>query len=111
VEETTADPSTTLLRSSGRDDKGRAVTFRKISDLDGQSYEPLLQLERDVDAACGAAGKLGSAAADHDILLAVDHIGCGCCCARERQQRLPQDLSCAAVEGSEFFVVGSRAYE
>jgi hypothetical protein len=27
---------------SGRDDKGRGVTFRKISDLDGQSYEPLL---------------------------------------------------------------------
>jgi hypothetical protein len=34
---TTADPSTALLRSSGRDDKGRAVTFRKVSDLDGQS--------------------------------------------------------------------------
>jgi hypothetical protein len=77
---TTADPSTTLLRSSGRDDKGgrlrfgrlatwmdrvtndyfaktagpstalrygrddkgRAVTFRKIGDLDSQGYERLL---------------------------------------------------------------------
>jgi hypothetical protein len=27
-----------LARSSGRDDKGRGVTFRKFSDLDGQSY-------------------------------------------------------------------------
>jgi hypothetical protein len=27
---------------SGRDDKGRAVTFRKRNDLDGQSYERLL---------------------------------------------------------------------
>ena len=34
---TTADPSTTLLRSSGRDDKGRAVTFWKSNDLDGRS--------------------------------------------------------------------------
>jgi hypothetical protein len=32
--EITADPSTALR--SGRDDKGRAVTFRKVSDLDGQ---------------------------------------------------------------------------
>jgi len=29
----TADPSTSLR--FGRDDKGRAVTFRKVSDLDG----------------------------------------------------------------------------
>jgi hypothetical protein len=29
----TADPSTALR--SGRDDKGSAVTFRKVSDLDG----------------------------------------------------------------------------
>jgi hypothetical protein len=68
-----------------RDDKGRAVTFRKISDLDGQSYERLLQSERDIDAACGAAGKLASAAGDHHILLSVDHVGCGCCCTGERQ--------------------------
>jgi hypothetical protein len=27
-----------LVRGSGRDDKGRGVTFRKVSDLDGQSY-------------------------------------------------------------------------
>jgi hypothetical protein len=33
----TADPSTTLLRSSGRDDKERAVAFRKDGDLDGRS--------------------------------------------------------------------------
>jgi hypothetical protein len=32
--ERTAGPSTALR--SGRDDKGRAVTFRKVSDLDGQ---------------------------------------------------------------------------
>ena len=32
---TTADPSTALLRSSGRDDKGRAVILRKGGDLDG----------------------------------------------------------------------------
>jgi hypothetical protein len=38
----TADPSTTLLRSSGRDDKGRRVTFRKVRDLDGQSFEMLV---------------------------------------------------------------------
>jgi hypothetical protein len=31
----TADPSTSLR--SGRDDKGRAVTFRKGGDLDGRS--------------------------------------------------------------------------
>ncbi len=31
----TADPSTALR--SGRDDKARAVTFRKDGDLDGQS--------------------------------------------------------------------------
>jgi hypothetical protein len=36
----TAGPSTALR--SGRDDKGKVVTFRKISDLDGQSYEPPL---------------------------------------------------------------------
>jgi hypothetical protein len=39
----TADPSTALLRSSGRDDKGRAVTFRKGGDLDGRSWEQLLR--------------------------------------------------------------------
>jgi hypothetical protein len=33
----TAGPSTALLRSSGRDDKGNGVTFWKIGDLDGQS--------------------------------------------------------------------------
>ena len=33
----TADPSTALR--SGRDDKGRGVTFRKVSDLDGQCFE------------------------------------------------------------------------
>jgi len=43
---TTADPSTTLLRSSGRDDKGRAVTFRKVSNLDGQGYKRLLCEDR-----------------------------------------------------------------
>ena len=37
----TADPSTALR--SGRDDKGRVVTYRKASDWDGQSYEPLLR--------------------------------------------------------------------
>ena len=36
----TADPSTSLR--SGRDDKGRVVTSRKVSDLDGHSYERLL---------------------------------------------------------------------
>jgi len=36
----TADPSTSLR--FGRDDKGRAVTFRKARDLDGQSSERLL---------------------------------------------------------------------
>jgi hypothetical protein len=39
----TADPSTTLLRSSGRDDKGRAVTLRKYGDLDGWSSKQLLR--------------------------------------------------------------------
>jgi hypothetical protein len=29
--------------ASGRDDKGRGVTFRKISDLEGQSYESVTQ--------------------------------------------------------------------
>jgi hypothetical protein len=33
----TADPSTALLRSSGRDDKDRTITFRKGGDLDGRS--------------------------------------------------------------------------
>jgi hypothetical protein len=33
----TADPCTALLRSSGRDDKGRASTFRKDGDSDGRS--------------------------------------------------------------------------
>jgi hypothetical protein len=37
----TADPSTALR--SGRDDKGRGVAYRKVSDPDGQSYEPLLR--------------------------------------------------------------------
>jgi hypothetical protein len=36
----TAGPSTALRY--GRDDKGRAVTFRKIGDLDRQGYERLL---------------------------------------------------------------------
>jgi hypothetical protein len=35
----TADPFTSLR--FGRDDKGRAVTLRKVCDLDGQSYERL----------------------------------------------------------------------
>jgi hypothetical protein len=39
----TADPSTTLLRSSGRDDKGREVTLRKYGDLDGWSSKQLLR--------------------------------------------------------------------
>jgi hypothetical protein len=38
---TTADPSTALR--FGRDDKGRAVTFRKGGDPDGQSWEWLLR--------------------------------------------------------------------
>jgi hypothetical protein len=42
----TSDPSTTLLRSSGRDDKGRGVTFRKISDLDGQGFKQMLCEDR-----------------------------------------------------------------
>jgi hypothetical protein len=33
----TADPSIALLRSTGRDDNGRAVTFRKSCELDGRS--------------------------------------------------------------------------
>src|SRR5277367_4533183 len=33
----TADPSTALLRSSGRDDKERAITFREGGDSDGRS--------------------------------------------------------------------------
>jgi hypothetical protein len=33
----TADPSATLLRSFGRDDKWRGVTLRKGGDLDGRS--------------------------------------------------------------------------
>jgi hypothetical protein len=41
---TTADPSTALR--SGRDDKGRAVTFRKVSNLDGQGYKRLLCEDR-----------------------------------------------------------------
>jgi hypothetical protein len=40
----TADPSTSLR--SGRDDKGRTVAFRKVSDLDGQSYERTLCEDR-----------------------------------------------------------------
>jgi hypothetical protein len=39
----TADPSSPLLRSSGRDDKGRAVTSRKVSDLDGRNQQQLLR--------------------------------------------------------------------
>jgi hypothetical protein len=39
----TADASTALLRSSGRDDKGRAITFRKDGDWDGRSLERLLR--------------------------------------------------------------------
>jgi hypothetical protein len=39
----TADPSTTLLRSSGRDNKGRAITFRKDGDSDGRSLDRLLR--------------------------------------------------------------------
>ena len=33
----TAGPSTTLLRSSGRDDKGESGYFRKVSDLDSET--------------------------------------------------------------------------
>src|ERR1700722_8845993 len=36
----TADPSTALR--SGRDDRGRTVTFRKSRDLDGRSYSGTL---------------------------------------------------------------------
>src|ERR1700722_11269166 len=39
----TAGPSTPLLRSSGRDYRGRAVTSRKVSDLDGRNREQLLR--------------------------------------------------------------------
>jgi hypothetical protein len=42
---TTADPSTALR--SGRDDKGRAVTFLKNRDWDGQSQERLLRDDAD----------------------------------------------------------------
>jgi hypothetical protein len=42
----TADPSTALLRSCGRDDKGRGVTFRKVSDSDGKGWERLLCEDR-----------------------------------------------------------------
>ena len=45
----TADPSTALR--FGRDDKGRVVTFRKASDWDGQSYQPLLRDTADPSAA------------------------------------------------------------
>jgi hypothetical protein len=36
---------------SGRDDKGRGVTYRGVSDLDGQSFEPLLRENRGFRAA------------------------------------------------------------
>jgi hypothetical protein len=52
----TADPSAALLRSSGRDDKGRVDCFRKGDDTDGQNRERLLRERLQIPPlrSCGA---------------------------------------------------------
>jgi hypothetical protein len=58
----TADPSTTLLRSSGRDDKGRVVAYLKSCDWDVWILGETGPTQGDENGSCSAATLPGSTA-------------------------------------------------
>ena len=75
------------------------------------SAVPSRQRERNIFAARWPFRIASAARRDHDVLLAVDHVGGGRCVAGKGQRGLPQQLAGMAVEGMHLAVEDGCADE
>ena len=59
----------------------------------------------------GSFGESRTAAGNHYVLLAVDHVGRRRCCARKGQHRFPKQFPIPAVKSPQFLIVRRRTDE